>query len=614
MTLFEKKNYKKTPQALREARILRFKARILLSICFIVCDSSSLWLTSKAFADPWKNLKSGDQTAQELLNKIDQKKTEVGTHPFYKGISKEATLTHTELNGKAQTLIHKDSAGKMAQTSAESRPQIKIDSENDPLIAKSKEILENPLEAIGGKGTNVSQVVQGGQDEILTCEEPGEDATYTCKSNLFVRIVEKLGSAQSGSLTLSGPSVYSNNRGLLSFPRVRSKHFVGYITAGEGALKQVVSNHIGIPLAQIMKASGGQSGGWVKVDHKSYTFSSYYINYIYQPKIKVPIDTWVTECDSLEAKVDEGLCSYVSKSCTQGKQTRLIGGVSVTKDCWQETFTYSCSHPTKDDCGHLRARGCIQINSTCKQKIGNACVVYAQTFQCKGNTHSAYMVKGGKTPFCLDGNCRDQSWEMNDEMMSSVAQLSLLKEMQYQVKNGTFFKGENNQCSKYPLSFNDCCGSGKGWGKSLGLSNCKPEEKLLSEKRHKRLCHYVGTYCAKKVLGQCVKKKSSFCCFSSKLLKAFHEQGRPQINLGWGTPKEPLCRGFTIEEIQKIDFSKLDLREVYEDLMKSFKASKMNDISKHVGERLETIKRGLSPEGLSPTPKGTKQPNQRDEA
>ena len=573
------------------------------AITLMGCSS----LPSLLRVDSWKNLQSGAQAAQEFLNKVDQKKREAGTHPFYKGNSQEANYKAGDLEGKSKMLARKDPAGEMVHESKNSRPQIVIDPQHDPLIAKSKDILDKSLDAIGGKGTNISEIAQGGKDEILTCEEPGEDATYTCKSNLYVRIVERLGPVKSGTLTLSGPGFYANNRGLLSFPRVRSKHFVGYMSAGEESLKQVASNHSGIPLSQMISASGGQSGGWIKVDHKSYVHSSYYINYSYQPKIKVPIESWITECDSLEAKVDEGLCYYVSKDCTVGRRTRIIDGVSVTRDCWQETFTYNCSHPSKDDCGPLRARGCIQINSTCKKKIESACVVYTQTYQCKGTTKTTYAIQGGQTPFCLDGNCRDQSWELNDEMMSSIAQLAILKEMQDQIKAGSFFKGGNNQCSKYTLHFNDCCGSGKGWGKSLGLSRCKPEEKLLSQKRAKKLCHYVGTYCAKKVLGKCVKKKSSFCCFSNKLLKAFHEQGRPQIGMGWGAPKTPLCRGFSIEEIQRIDFSKLDLSEAFEDLMKNYQPGKLQDIGQKVGDRLETIKKGV-------LPKTQKQPKQRESA
>jgi conjugal transfer mating pair stabilization protein TraN len=270
-------------------------------------------------------------------------------------------------------------------------------------------------------------------------------------------------------------------------------------------------------------------------------------------------------------------------------------------------MTYACSSPSQDDCGPLRARGCSQISSTCKEPVGKSCAVYTQTYQCKTPGKEGYAITGGQTPFCMDGNCRDQSWEMNNEMMSSLAQLSLLKEMQGKLNDGTIFQGEDKRCSKYTASFKDCCKSGKGWSKSIGMGGCGADEKALSQKRNAGLCHYVGTYCDKKekLTGICLEKKSSFCCFSNKLIKAFHEQGRPQIGLGWGDPKHPLCRGFTVDELQRIDFSKLDLREAFEDIMKDYSPEKISTVGPHIGQRMEVIKKAMRP----PT---EKQPPQRD--
>lgn len=67
-----------------------------------------------------------------------------------------------------------------------------------------------------------------------------------------------------------------------------------------------------------------------------------------------------------------------------------------------------------------------------------------------------------------------------------------------------------------------------------------------------------------------VKKRTS-CCFSSKLGRIFHEQGRPQLSAfgldgGWGSARQPNCRGFTPEEFQSLDFSSIDLSEYEADL------------------------------------------------
>ncbi|MDE9429885.1 conjugal transfer protein TraN [Xenorhabdus bovienii] len=85
-------------------------------------------------------------------------------------------------------------------------------------------------------------------------------------------------------------------------------------------------------------------------------------------------------------------------------------------------------------------------------------------------------------------------------------------------------------------------------------------------------CHYVGEYCKKKVpLLGCVQKANAYCCFNSKLARIIHEQGRPQLSTigDFGTAKAPQCRGFTPDEFQSVDFSKIDLSEYIEDMTKN---------------------------------------------
>ncbi|EFA7155540.1 conjugal transfer protein TraN [Escherichia coli] len=84
-------------------------------------------------------------------------------------------------------------------------------------------------------------------------------------------------------------------------------------------------------------------------------------------------------------------------------------------------------------------------------------------------------------------------------------------------------------------------------------------------------CHEIGTYCKKKIpLLGCVQKATSYCCFNSKLARIIHEQGRPQLKNfnGWGDASSPQCRGFSPEEFQALDFSKIDLSEYVEDMVK----------------------------------------------
>lgn len=590
-----------------------------------------------ASANSWHNLQQGDQSAQAFLNQLNGKKAEGGAHPFYQGVPSESKYGTSDLTSKSQGVAARDPGGQMVISSSDTRPQIKIDPKTDPLLIGSDQVMTNPLKVIGGKGTQAVEVQQGRKTETLICEESGEDSLEDCIRELTVKVTKtKVTKETKSTIRLTGckkshkhyharscPALL--NQVLHWRPRFRNlkkgSELINITPAFKECLKEVASgvstrcyrcnnprtflptdinsdsiktvlierNHVGQPLVQ--GSTHYSNHGRLKTYDLSATIKIIYEEESY----KIEPDEWTHNCARLETRVDQGLCGYHSRKCTQGPETRVIEGIPIKRDCWQEKMTYACSYLANDDCGPLRARGCEQISSQCKQQIGNTCVVYQQTYQCKEDGRTIFQIQGGNTPFCMDGNCRDQSWELNDEMMSSVAQLSILKEMQGNFKNGFLFRGEDNRCSKSVLSFKDCCGSGKGWGNDLGLASCSANEKLLNKRRKAGLCHRIGTYCAKKVLGKCVKKKTSFCCFGSKLLKAFHEQGRAQIGMRWGSPKHPLCRGFTIEEVQHIDFSKLDLREVFEDLMKNYKPGKMGDMSRQVGERLEIIKQGMIP-------------------
>lgn len=98
------------------------------------------------------------------------------------------------------------------------------------------------------------------------------------------------------------------------------------------------------------------------------------------------------------------------------------------------------------------------------------------------------------------------------------------------------------------------------------MTKCTANEKILACKRAKGVCVKVGDRCSIKVFGACIQSKDVFCCFDSVLAKIIHEQGRPQVGLGWGSGKSPNCRGFYVDEFMKIDFTRIDFREYVDDL------------------------------------------------
>ena len=108
-----------------------------------------------------------------------------------------------------------------------------------------------------------------------------------------------------------------------------------------------------------------------------------------------------------------------------------------------------------------------------------------------------------------------------------------------------------------------------------GLLSCEQAEQILAMKNDNRLCHSVGSYCSAKVpiIGTCIQTTQTYCCFNSRLARILNEQGRGQLARSWGGPKSPDCSGFTVAQLQSLDFSRMDLSEFYAEI-----APKLPDI------------------------------------
>lgn len=151
------------------------------------------------------------------------------------------------------------------------------------------------------------------------------------------------------------------------------------------------------------------------------------------------------------------------------------------------------------------------------------------------------------------------------------------------------FNGKDHRCRAkdkfFGLTGGGCCDKDKVF---FGLVACKENEKMLAKKRDNDLCHKVGSYCSKelKFIG-CIQTSESHCCFNSKLARIIHEQGRPQIGLNWGSGDSPNCRGFKPEEFQKLDMSKMNLSEAFEDIQIS--TTNISTITTHIQNKVNDI-------------------------
>lgn len=101
-----------------------------------------------------------------------------------------------------------------------------------------------------------------------------------------------------------------------------------------------------------------------------------------------------------------------------------------------------------------------------------------------------------------------------------------------------------------------------------GILDCEQAEQILAMKRDNRLCHGVGSYCSSRlpIIRLCVETTESYCCFNSRLARILNEQGRSQLGRSWGGPQSPDCSGFTVGQLQALDFSRMDLTEFYAEI------------------------------------------------
>lgn len=90
---------------------------------------------------------------------------------------------------------------------------------------------------------------------------------------------------------------------------------------------------------------------------------------------------------------------------------------------------------------------------------------------------------------------------------------------------------------------------------------CSETDFTLAVKRETKLAVYVGSYCATKTPFGCIEKRKSYCVYNSQVGRIIQEQGRAQLGIPWGEAESPDCRGLTVDEFSRIDFTRLDLSE-----------------------------------------------------
>jgi conjugal transfer mating pair stabilization protein TraN len=311
--------------------------------------------------------------------------------------------------------------------------------------------------------------------------------------------------------------------------------------------------------------------------------------------LNVPVEDLQITFVITETQVDVGYnnscgamipeCQQVQSKCLEGKQTRVINGVSVTVDCWKEQITYQCAFP--NTCAALA--DCSIQSTSCDTSLGGVCIKNKQHRLCETSKCRDTGLVCGEDSFSLSGDYYDPAATRNTDFNQAAAGLAAVSEAASDVKDkaninensAIIFKGTVMECTDKPLGISNCC-QNSGWGNGIGLTSCSEEEKALGTAKEDKLTVSLGRYCAEKVLGVCIRKKQSYCAFNSKLARIVQVGGRAQLGRTFGSAKSPDCSAFSPNDLQQIDMSSMDFSDFYEDMYDAIELPNTDEIQKRL--------------------------------
>lgn len=520
-----------------------------------------------------------------------------GKNDFMTGIQgygeKAETFTADDLERRKETLFKEESLEanedlkSIYQQGVERKAYIVHP--NDPLITRAYEALSNPEKFL----TEAEH-----EDEIVTdwdkktCDEQAEDeTTHTCTHELvkaseiekrpvywrtkhFIYWQSPRSPIRTNYQTHSGPigeGVTAKSRQSRNFQSSNADGVDTYSITGTIYDRTTNEFKYKKRTVSVGRGGAGESTAWLEISKVEYDRSS--------PSIH---DEWIHNCTRYTAGSSVWDCRKTGGKCLEGPVTKTRDGVSFTRPCWLKEETYQCGYKSTNTCEELREQGCTQIRFRCKVKETVAgkdiCRVWQKVMKCPKKTERHRRKNADRDlPGCMGGNCRGKKSNPNTDFLKALSKLALLKQIQDENDKGadkvlSIFKGGGKNCTTSKYGYENCCKASAGWMTSFG-GKCKEEEKQLAEDRQNGLCVEVGKFCARKKIGlvgfKCLQQKTAFCCFPSRLSRLIQEQGRRQLSLkgerglGWGPAEEPNCKGFTVEHLSKINFEKIDTRELF---------------------------------------------------
>ncbi|MGI4880944.1 MAG: conjugal transfer protein TraN [Janthinobacterium lividum] len=278
----------------------------------------------------------------------------------------------------------------------------------------------------------------------------------------------------------------------------------------------------------------------------------------------------VTDTSACVTWAGDATCSAATDVCTDSDPvTRVVMGIPVTQPCWAWSRTYTCggglSAAPSNDCSSLPT-GCVFEREDCLSPAGLPCTTTDRVYKCPvppGPPDKTQFICDGDV-YCLNGSCDTIVRTPNTDFANAAVALNAASQAgkEFDPASLTLFKGSRQTCQKAIFGLINCC---VPRGLPL-LGGCNAADVALKKMQDKGLCSLVGSYCSSHTLfGICLQKKEAHCCYLSKISRILQEQGRVQIGKPYGDPSKETCPGFTMDEFQRLDLSRMDFSEIYAD-------------------------------------------------
>ena len=316
---------------------------------------------------------------------------------------------------------------------------------------------------------------------------------------------------------------------------------------------------------------------------------------ITEPTWQETNEHWEYDEQTPQGIINGPYCTFIEKTCLDSTPSKTINGKEVQRQCWKERLTFFCQLPNAEECPFIKDSNCELINKKCLNEGPYGCTLWELTFRC----YSKFFTKkvGEGEPYGMDD---EPEYEPNDSFSEVAAKLAVFEAIKEDLEESEavdaskvqVFKGQSMECGKNVVDdlLYDCCFSYSGLAKELGLKTCSAEEITLAEMREQGLCHYVGSYDEKFAGLWKSRDQHVFCCFGTKLARVLQENARDQLYLGWNDPKHVDCRGLTLDEISRLNFSEMDFSELYEGYERKLPENfqdKLNSFADNMEQKVE---------------------------